>query len=178
MPLMDVAAGAEANLSHISYVSRRLRAAGLRTSSIPATSLNFSDRNKADRLTWCEEMQQRDEDFWASVIFTDEKWMRRSGDSVGGVTPSGVDHRLDAARHGGRQTRKEVRPRPEPLPLRLHSLPELVGRQAHLIDVVVRELLCQPRPDVLDDVQIGTLGWPGEDHELPSKKGNRSVKTA
>ena len=76
MPLRDVATGVEANLAHISSVSQRLRAGGLRTGATPATSLNFSERNKADRLAWCQEMQRVDEDLWASVIFTDEKIFR------------------------------------------------------------------------------------------------------
>ena len=53
-------------------------------------------------------------------------------------------------RHGGRQARKEVWPRPEALPLRLHSFPQLVGRQTNLGDVVFRKLLRHPRPDALD----------------------------
>ncbi|KAF0290476.1 Transposable element Tcb2 transposase [Amphibalanus amphitrite] len=76
LSLRDVAAGAEADLAHISSVSRRLRRGGLNTNSIPAPSLNFTDRNKADRLVWCELMQEHDEDYWATVIFTDEKIFR------------------------------------------------------------------------------------------------------
>ena len=77
LPLRDIAAGAEADLAHISSVTRRMREGGLRTAT-PATSLNFSDRNKADRLAWCQLMEERGEDFWSRVVFTDEKIFKTS----------------------------------------------------------------------------------------------------
>ena len=60
--------------------------------------------------------------------------------------------------------------RPKSLPLGHHTHPQLISGQTRLVDAVVRQLPREPRPDVLNGVQVRALRCPRQRYDLPNKK--------
>lgn len=91
LPLQDVAAAVGVEAIHSSIVGRRLKEKGLKTYK-PSATLDLSEKNRADRLLFANEMMEGQVD-WANVIFTDEKIFRTDATCPVNVRrPKGARH--------------------------------------------------------------------------------------